>query len=249
MMIKLLILAVISLKVDTLMIPWGSDVGELGIKIQSRQDAGPDYGPPAFDVEDGRLVFLDRFNKRVAFFDTDGKFIELYKVNGVYNNICLWNGEVILSADYSDSVKFTILKKFQHKEYTVKVGKPLIRNSVNYLKDYRTGTLFVTYKTLEDATIASYYMIFEGMPGDFRKGDVEKSTEEYALVGYDSKGNEVLVKFDGKSFVFRRGKEVYKWYPIFFALIDGSPYRIDRDGTLYIVNYKREGVEILEVRW
>ncbi len=249
-MIKLLILAVISLRVDTLFIPWGSEEGKLGVKVVNLEDAGPNYGPGAFDVDDGRIVFIDDLNSRISFFDADGRYLESYNIKGYFTNIALWQGKVILSADYYDSLKFLIIDRSKATEtYWVRSKFPFIRNSVEFFKDYRKRKLYITYQILTGCIVRTHYTVFDGKIGKFKKGDLENWEDRYTVLGYDSTGEKILVRFDGYHYIFKRGDKVFKWKPVFFAQMDGAPYRMDREGTLYIVNYKEDGVEILEVKW
>ncbi len=250
-MIKLILLAVISVHADTVVIPWGSGKGELGIKIQTYEDAGPNMGPLAFDVENGIIVFIDTYNNRLEYFDKSGKFQKEVKLNGFPNNIALWNGQVYLTSMNQEGIQFFKLSDGKIKTVTtINVRRPLVRNSVEFLKDFKNRALLVSYKVLDGEKIHSFFTLFnEALKAeDFIQGDPSVG-KNGTIIGYDEKGVPVSVWFDGSVFHFKHGGEVFSWNPIFYALMDAAPYRIEKDGTLYIVNYKKDGVEILEVRW
>ncbi len=250
-MIKLILLAIISVHVDTVMIQWGSRKGELGIKIQTHEDAGPNMGPLAFDVENGKIVFIDIYNNRLEYFDKYGKFQKEVRLDGFPNNIILWNGQTYLTSMSREGIKFLKLSEGKIKTVTtINVRRPLVRNSVEFLKDFKNRALLVSYKMLNGEKIRSYFTLFnEGLKAeDFIQGD-PSSGKNSTIIGYDEKGVPVSAWFDGRVFHFKHGSDTFSWNPIFYALMDAAPYRIEKDGTLYIVNYKKEGVEILEVRW
>ncbi len=247
-MIKLLVLTLLSLKVDTLMIPWGHGEGELGLHVEYLEDAGPNYGPDAFDVENSKIAFLDTYNKRISLFSSEGVPIKSYGFDGFFTKICLWHGKIILSADHSGVLEFAVLENSK-TNFRVEPEERVIRNSLEFFKDYRNDKLYIVYRALMGYTVTPFYSVFERVPGKFKEGEPWESESRYTVLSYDSEGNKILVRFDGNFYIFRRGEEVFRWNPVFYAQISGAPYRIDRDGTLYIVNYKEEGVEILEVKW
>lgn len=251
MMIKLILLAIMSLHVDTLMIPWGSGDGRLGIMLKVEEDAGPNMGPLAFDVEDGKIAFLDIYNKRIAFFRRDGSFEDSWKLDGYFDNIVLWQGNVYLANSDWESITIARMENGKLVEKSVlRVGAPVVGASVNFLKDFSNNVMFIKYSSANKGNIETFFTLFKGnlTKSDFLKGD-PTDTRAGAVVGYDNSRTPVLLRFKGGNFYFKHGKEEYRWEPIFFAQMDGPPYRIDRDGTLYIVNYLEEGVEILEVTW
>lgn len=250
-MIKLILLTIVSFHVDTIMIPWGSGKGELGIKTQTREDAGPNMGPLAFDVENGRIVFIDTYNSRLEYFDRSGNFLKEIALDKFPNNVILWNGKIYLSTIGWKGIQFLKLNDDKLETITtIKTGKPLVGNSVEFLKDYGNGALFISYKIIDGEKIISYFTIFrEGIKKeDFIKGDPSIGKNS-TVIGYDAKGIPISVWFDDTTFHFRHGNEIFTWNPVFYAQMHGAPYRIDKDGTLYIVNYPREGVEVLVVRW
>ena len=251
MMIKLILLAIMSLHVDTLMIPWGSRDGRLGIMLKVGEDTGPNMGPLAFDVEDGRIAFLDIYNKRIAFFRNDGSFEGSWSLNGYFNNIVLWKGNAFLANSDWDSIIIAHMRNGKMvKKSVINAGTPVVGASVNFLKDFSTNVMFIKYSSVKKGRINTFFTLFKKnlSKSDFLKGD-PTDTRAGAVIGYDKSGTPVLLRFEKGNFYFKHGKEEYRWEPIFFAQMDGPPYRIDRDGTLYIVNYREKGVEVLEVTW
>ncbi len=64
---------------------WGSGKGEVGLWNPSEQgieDAGPNYGPQSFDINesDGHLFLLDSINERIIEYDENGRYLRDFSI-------------------------------------------------------------------------------------------------------------------------------------------------------------------------
>ncbi len=250
-MIKLILIAIVSLQVDTVRISWGKGPAELGIKIQTREDAGPNMGPLAFDVENGTLAFIDFYNHRIKFFNSEGKYLTDEELNYPSSNILLWHDTLYITFGEWNTIHTLAIKRGKAvSEMKLTLDHKLVGNSIEFLKDYSRGVVFMSYKTIVGEKIRSYFSLFSMKLKlrDFIEGD-PASTDGKTLLGISRDGVPVYVWFDGRSFYFDHKGEIFKWHPVFYALMDGAPYKVDSDGTLYVVNYTQSGVQVLEVKW
>lgn len=111
---------------------WGSGKGEVGLSNPSEQgieDAGPNYGPQSFDIDEatGHLFLLDSINSRVIEYDESGKYLQEFpiacggtgdiKISTDNKNLFIWSNRC--SAIY----KYDIISKEHADSYSVISGK------------------------------------------------------------------------------------------------------------------------------
>jgi len=89
---------------------WGSGEGEVGLLNLSEQgieDAGPNYGPQSFDINesDSHLFLLDSINERVIEYDENGKYLRDFSIGiGATTDMKIKNGYIYILSFGSDAV-------------------------------------------------------------------------------------------------------------------------------------------------
>lgn len=108
---------------------WGEGKGEVGLFNPSEQgieDAGPNYGPQSFDINesDGHLFLLDSINKRVIEYGENGKYLRDFYIGiGATTDIKIKDENIYILSFGSDAVyKLDMSGKILEK-YLITPGK------------------------------------------------------------------------------------------------------------------------------
>lgn len=89
---------------------WGTGKGEVGLFNPSEQgieDAGPNYGPQSFDINEsnGHLFLLDSINKRVIEYGESGKYLRDFSIGiGATTDIKIKDEHIYILSFGSDAV-------------------------------------------------------------------------------------------------------------------------------------------------
>jgi len=242
---------------------WGTGKGEVGLSNPSEQgieDAGPNYGPQSFDVDEttGHLFLLDSVSSRVIEYDGSGKYINDFPVKYMMSEDIRVRDNFIYVFEYGIPAisKYTIAGEFI-EDYKIPssdiIESPFLGLEFDVNRSIMLGFMErekgIKYGSFEAGRKYKFYQI--GKNGDEYKnnnyiGYQSKDGKEYYLLGGIVKSSSEVERY---ILVFNRKNELQR--EIRTGLFKGDlPYfsGFDKNDNIYLeIQYTGEGSGI-EIR-